>query len=172
MGFPGGSGVKNPHANAGDARDVGFIPGLGRIPGKGNGNTLQYCCLENSMDRGALFGYSPWGHKESDTTENTHTHTQPINLQQQCLLLSCLEGEAETWKPLDRMWWVNLTFGIQRGVFELRWWKASALAWDTNWKYFCRTLQSLQARFPFYLTFVKKQKFLLVVVIKLIWLDL
>ena len=103
---------------------------------------------------------------------HTHTHTQPINLQQQCLLLSCLEGEAETWKPLDRMWWVNLTFRIQRGVFELRWWKASALAWDTNWKYFSRTLQSLQARFPFYLTFVKKQKFLLVVVIKLIWLDL
>ena len=75
MGFPGGSGVKNPPANAGDARDVGFIPGLGRIPGKGNGNPLQYSCLEDSMDRGALFGYSPWGHKESDTTENTHTHT-------------------------------------------------------------------------------------------------
>ena len=77
MGFPGGSGGKNPPANAGDARDVGFIPGLGRIPGKGNGNPLQYSCLENSMDRGALFGYSPWGHKESDTTEKTHT--QPFN---------------------------------------------------------------------------------------------
>ena len=75
MGFPGGSGVKNPPVNAGDSRDVGFIPGSGRIPGEGNGNPLQYSCLENSVDRGALLGYSPWGCKKSDMTENTHTYT-------------------------------------------------------------------------------------------------
>jgi len=51
--FPGGAAVKNPPANAGDARDVGSISGLGRSPGIGNGNPLQYSCLENSMDRGA-----------------------------------------------------------------------------------------------------------------------
>ena len=45
--------VKNPLANAGDARDAGLIPGLGRSPGEGNGNLLQYSCLETSMDRGA-----------------------------------------------------------------------------------------------------------------------
>ena len=45
--------IKNPPANAGDARDAGAIPGLGRSPGEGNGNSLQYSCLENSMDRGA-----------------------------------------------------------------------------------------------------------------------
>ena len=45
--------VKNPPANAGDARDVGSTPGSGRSPGVGNGNPLQYSCLENSMDRGA-----------------------------------------------------------------------------------------------------------------------
>ena len=39
-------------ANAGDAREVGSIPGSGRSPGEGNGNSLQYSCLENSMDRG------------------------------------------------------------------------------------------------------------------------
>ena len=44
--------VKNPPANAGDTRDVGLIPGLGRSPGRGNGNPLQYSCLENLMDRG------------------------------------------------------------------------------------------------------------------------
>ena len=44
--------VKNPPANAGDARDLGSIPGSGRFPGDGNGNPLQYSCLENSMDRG------------------------------------------------------------------------------------------------------------------------
>ena len=45
--------VKNSPANAGDARDVGSIPGLGRSLEVGNGNPLQYSCLENSMDRGA-----------------------------------------------------------------------------------------------------------------------
>ena len=45
--------VKNPPANAGDIRDVGLIPGSGRSPREGNGNPLQYSCLENPMDRGA-----------------------------------------------------------------------------------------------------------------------
>ena len=45
--------VKNLPANAGDARDMGLIPGSGRFPGKGHGNPLQYFCLENPMDRGA-----------------------------------------------------------------------------------------------------------------------
>ena len=53
MGFPGGTMVKNPPANAGDMRDSGFIPGLGRSPGEVNENPLQYYCLGNSMDRGA-----------------------------------------------------------------------------------------------------------------------
>ena len=48
--FLGGSVVKNPPVNAGDA---GSIPGSGRSPGVGNGNPLQYSCLKNSMDRGA-----------------------------------------------------------------------------------------------------------------------
>ena len=51
-GFPGGSAVKNPPASAGDAGEVGSIPGLGRSPGEGNGNPLQYSCLGNPMDRG------------------------------------------------------------------------------------------------------------------------
>ena len=45
--------VKNPPANAGDTRDTGLIPESGRSPGGGNGNPLQYSCLENPMDRGA-----------------------------------------------------------------------------------------------------------------------
>ena len=53
MGFPGGSVVNNPSASAGDARDVGVIPGLGRCPGVGNDNLLQYSGLENPMGRGA-----------------------------------------------------------------------------------------------------------------------
>ena len=50
-GFQVGAVVKNPPTNAGDARDVGLIPGSGRFPGVENGNSLQYSCLENSMDR-------------------------------------------------------------------------------------------------------------------------
>ena len=45
--------IKNPPANAGDTRDTGSNPGLGRSPGGGNDYPLQYACLENSMDRGA-----------------------------------------------------------------------------------------------------------------------
>ena len=50
--------IKNPPANAGDLRDIGSIPGLGRSPGEGHGNPLQYSCLENPRDRGP---YSPRG---------------------------------------------------------------------------------------------------------------
>ena len=50
VGFPGGSNGKESACNAGD---LGSIPGLGKYPGKGNGNPLQYSCLDNSMDRGA-----------------------------------------------------------------------------------------------------------------------
>ena len=53
MGFPHGSVVKNPPDNAGGTRDSGLIPGLGRYPGGGNGNLLQYSSLENFMNRGA-----------------------------------------------------------------------------------------------------------------------
>ena len=50
----------------------GFDPWVGKIPGEGNGNPLRYSCLENPMDREGLVGYSPWGHKELDTTEQFH----------------------------------------------------------------------------------------------------
>ena len=51
--FPSGSVIKNLPANAVEARDAGSFPGLGRFPGGGHGNPLQYSCLENHMDRGA-----------------------------------------------------------------------------------------------------------------------
>ena len=61
--------VKNPPADAGDTRDAGSVSGLGRSPGVGNGNPLQYSCLENPHGQRSLVGYSPLGLKESDTTE-------------------------------------------------------------------------------------------------------
>ena len=67
--FPGDAVVQNPHANAGDARNVGLIPGLGRSPGEGNGNPLQYSCWGNLMDRGAWQAAVHGVTEELDTTQ-------------------------------------------------------------------------------------------------------
>ena len=61
--------VKNPPTNAVDVEDMGFIPGLGRSPGGGNGSPLQYSCLENPMDRGAWRATVCGVTKVLDTTE-------------------------------------------------------------------------------------------------------
>ena len=61
--------LKNLPANAGDA---GSVPRLGRSPGGGSDNPLQYSCLEKSMDRGASWATSPWVCKELDTTKHSH----------------------------------------------------------------------------------------------------
>ena len=75
--FPGGTMVKNPPANAGD---TGSIPGWGRVLGGEIGNPLQYSCLGNATNRGrSLAGYSPWGCRKSDMTEQLSTHTFYLN---------------------------------------------------------------------------------------------
>ena len=73
MGFPGGTRVKDLPANAGDTRDTGSIPGSGKSPGVGNGNPLQYSCLENPMDRGAWQAIVH-GVAELDKAERLHFH--------------------------------------------------------------------------------------------------
>ena len=62
--------VKNLTDNSGNTRDAGLIPESGTFPGEGNGNPFQYSCLETSWTE-EPGGLSPWGHKESDTTECT-----------------------------------------------------------------------------------------------------
>ena len=66
LGFSCGSDGKESICNVGD---LGSIPGLGRSPGEGHGDPLQYSCLENLHGQRSLAGYSPWGHKGADTTE-------------------------------------------------------------------------------------------------------
>ena len=61
--------IKLPTSVGSNAGDLGSIPGFGRSPGEGHGNPLQYSCLEKPHGQRSLAGYSPWGHKESDTTE-------------------------------------------------------------------------------------------------------
>ena len=69
--FPGGTMVKNSPASAGDAGDAGSIPGLGRCPGGGNGNSLIFLTGRYHGQK-ILAGYSPWGCKESDATQQAH----------------------------------------------------------------------------------------------------
>ena len=86
MGFPDGSVVKNLPASAGD---VGSVPELGRSPGEGNGNPLQYSCLENPMDRGAWQATVHRVTKESGTTyqlNSNYTHTTD-------------QSECKAWMP-------------------------------------------------------------------------
>ena len=56
--------------------DPSSVPGSGRSPGKGNGNSLQYSCLEDSHGQRSLADYSPWGHEELDATERLHVTLQ------------------------------------------------------------------------------------------------
>ena len=71
--FPGGSDSK---ASVYSVRDLGSIPELGRFPGEGNGNPLQYFCLENPMDRGAWCRLLSMGSQRVRTTERLHFHFQ------------------------------------------------------------------------------------------------
>ena len=73
--------VKNPPANVGDARDVGLIPGWGRIPGGGHGNPLQYSCLENPLDRGAW-----WAIVHGVTESNI---TEQLSIQKHFIICDC-----------------------------------------------------------------------------------
>ena len=78
MGFPGGSVIKNLPANAGDASDMGSVSASRKSTGRGNGNPLQYSCLENFMERGA-WQVTAHGVAKSQTwlSDWAHTHTYP-----------------------------------------------------------------------------------------------
>ena len=89
--FPGGSDSKASVYNAGD---LGSIPGSGSFPGEGNGNLLQYPCLENPMDGGA---WCPWGHKESDTTERLHFHYEVFGASLVAQMVKTPPAVQETW---------------------------------------------------------------------------
>ena len=77
VGFPGGLDGRESTCNAGD---LGLICGLGRSPGGGHGNPLQYSCLENPHGQRSLAGYTPWGYKESDKTKRLSIAHSPTRI--------------------------------------------------------------------------------------------
>ena len=110
MSFPGGSVIKNPSANAGDA---GSVSGLGRFPRGGNGNPLQYSCLEKALDRGAWWA-AVHGVTKSQTWPRTQTHTfiSAVIWAVSFLRSSRLDhivsaGSCCVWRPMwATLWWL------------------------------------------------------------------
>ena len=96
--------VKNPPAKAGDARDIGSVPGLGRSPGGGNGNPRQYSCLENPMDGGA------WGatvHWVAESWPQLSTHTETLNTLGQIHFLGCYEANFTLFSVSNHEYFMN-----------------------------------------------------------------
>ena len=91
-GFTGGLDSKESACHAGD---LGFIPGSGRSPGEGNGNLLQYSCLENSMDRGAWWAIVHGAAKNWTQLSDFRFHSPPPNSYVETLTynMTCLEME-------------------------------------------------------------------------------
>ena len=122
-GFPGGSVVKNPPANAGVVGDMCSIPGSRRCPGAGNGNPLQYSCLENSIDRGAWQGLQRVGqnwvteHCLASSTTNPKPYFQ--------LSLRHSSSEKRSIFPPPYFFWTRYSFSkapIPGVSLVVQWW--------------------------------------------------
>ena len=109
--FPSGSVVKNLPASAGD---MGFIPRLERFPGVGNGNPLQYSCLENSMDRGVWWATVHGVAKSQiwlSTCVHTHTHLLPLCCGRQSpenIAQRSQNSSQESWMDDDRVLYTKI----------------------------------------------------------------
>ena len=133
LGFLGGSDGRESICNVGD---LGLIPGLGRSSGRRHGNPFQYSCLENSHGRRSLAGYSPWGHKESDTTVRLSTAQH---------ILSCGASLVAQWLkthlPMKETWVQSL--GWEDSLEKEMATHSSILAWRIPWTEEPGRLQSM-----------------------------
>ena len=112
-GFPGGTVVKNPPANARDTRDPGSIPGSGRSPGEGNGHPLQYSCLaipwteepSRLQSRGSQRAGHDWECACTHTHTHTHTHSFTEEVCQPCLeqIRGDLRVPVHQWKGVRKV---------------------------------------------------------------------
>ena len=127
-GFLGGILVKNPPANAGNARDAGSIPGSGRSPGVGNGNPLQYSCLKSSLDGGACWATVHGGAKRrtwlSTHTGTAHTKSQALRKSLKKVMQKKSRGQSEDSFTLCKV----LTFSHFSSSTSLKWQPIEAAA--------------------------------------------
>ena len=107
--YIGSTVLKNLPASARDEGDLGSISGSGRSPGGGNGNLLQYSCLENSMDRGGWQATSPWSYKELNTTEHSYTHAHTYTHTPYVMVLTVI--------PLLGIYPKELKIGTQSNIY-------------------------------------------------------
>ena len=126
--FPGDSRLKNLPANAGDAGNTGSTPGSGRSPGGGNGNPVQYSCLENPHGQRSMVGYSPWGHKESDMTEHTHTAIQCAFIYKTIKALRKISSMLQSFllMQLHNLTWEVLLYCVREVIKH--WWLVNHLS--------------------------------------------
>ena len=104
MAFPGGSAVKNLPPNAGD---TGLIPGLGRSPAIGNGNPLQYSCLENPMDRGAWWATVHQVAKSQTQLRDftfTFKETKDLYIENYKTLMKETKEDTNRWRNIPCSW--------------------------------------------------------------------
>ena len=127
LGFPGRSDSKESTCSV---SDLGSVSGPGRSPGGGNGNALQYSCLENPYGQRSLTSYNPWGHKELDTTERLNTAHKNITLNiftygiTHVVCLSCCLFALIFWKtlhinPSRAIWFFLMTTEYSLGWMNL-----------------------------------------------------
>ena len=93
--------VKNLPANAGDVRDVVWMPGLVRSPGGGHGNPLQYSCLENPHGQRSLADYISRGHTESNTTEQPNTYSSSKKQEGTSQVVLVVKKKKKTCLPMQ-----------------------------------------------------------------------
>ena len=119
--FSGDSVVKNPPANA---EDSGSIPGSGRSPGEGNDNQLQYSFSGKSHGQRSLAGYSPWGHKELDTT-------QQLSNNDNCIF--SYQGLPEKWCK-SSSFKKHIVFAIHGEIFGPKWEREAGKERQEEWE--------------------------------------
>ena len=132
LSFPGGSDGKESTCSVGDR---GSIPGWGRFPGEWKGNPLQYSCLENPHVQRSLVGYSSWGHKESDMTEQ-------LSIVQH-ITSFCAPAVFLYWASLNPRFCFLLKFPTSLLSSSLNWWPHKSFKKENQTKFFHHSVMNL-----------------------------
>ena len=135
-----------------ETRGNDSIPGSRRSPGRGNGNSLQYFCLGNSMGR-SLEGYSPWVHKELDLTERLSTH-----LTLEAVILSNTEVVTYKWSFLlasrnySNIFWLlfihSFKYWLNTGSLKIPLLKNVFIIYEYKMSFFLQGFYSIRGRTP------------------------